>query len=254
MTPTIRPPHEGLVFLSPLSPERGQRLVNFLATDLTGNILDLGCGWAELLLQVLAAAPDARGVGIDTDAVSLAHGRELARRRGLSDRVTLLDGDARTEAPPRADAVICIGSSQIWGPPVEDRLPLDYAAALAAIRAAVQRGARVVYGEGIWSRPPTPEAVAPLSGRVDELATLPELVEIAVVHGFAPVAVHEACLDEWDVFESGYAAGWAAWLAGHDPDHLDAAEVRERAARQRAGYLGGYRGIHGMAYLELLAV
>ncbi len=44
------------------------------------------------------------------------------------------------------------------------------------------------------------------------------------------------------------------WLAEHDADHPDAPEVRLRAARQRAGYLGGYRGIYGMAYLELLAV
>ena len=242
------------MFLCPLSPERGQRLVNFLATDLTGRVLDFGCGWAELLLQVLAAAPDAQGVGVDIDAVSLAHGRELARRRGLADRATLLEENSRTAASRGADAVICIGSSQIWGPPAEDRLPLDYAAALAALRATVRRSARVVYGEGIWSRPPTPEAVAPLSGRHDELVALPELVELAVAHGFAPMAVHEASLDEWDVFESGYAAGWAAWLAEHDPDHPDATDVRGRAARQRAGYLGGYRGVLGMAYLELLAV
>ncbi|MGH8962408.1 MAG: hypothetical protein ACRDWT_14675 [Jatrophihabitantaceae bacterium] len=43
----------------------------------------------------------------------------------------------------------------------------------------------------------------------------------------------------------------ASWLADHAPD---AAEVRDRAARQRAGYLGGYRGTMGMAYLALLAV
>ncbi len=254
MTATIRPPHEDLVFLSPLAQEQARRLVHFLGTDLTGTVLDLGCGCAELLLQVLTAAPDAHGVGVDVDAVSVAHGRDLAEQRGLGDRGTLLEEDPRTAVPRHADAVICIGASQIWGPPVEDGLPLDYVSALVALRATVQRGARVVYGEGIWSRPPTPEAVAPLSGRLDELVTLPELVELAVTHGFAPVSVHEASLDEWDVFESGCAAGWAARLAEHEPDHPDALEVRERAARQRAGYLGGYRGIMGMAYLELLAV
>lgn len=240
--------------MTPLAQERADRLVRFLAADQAGTVLDLGCGWGELLLQVLAAAPGARGTGIDTDGVSIAHGGELARQRGLADRVTLLDGDARTLAPPHADAVICIGASQIWGPPVEAAQPLDYGAALTALRGTVERGGRVVYGEGTWSHPPTPEAVAPLSGRLDELVTVSELVELAVAHGFAPVAVHEASLDEWDVFESGYAAGWAVWLAEHGPDHPDADQVRERAARQRAGYLGGYRGILGQAYLELLAV
>ena len=86
-----------------------------------------------------------------------------------------------------------------------------------------------MYGEGVWSRPPTTEAVAPLAGRLDELVALPDLVELAVAAGFMPVAVH-------------------------GPDHPDAAEVRARAERQRVGYLRGYRGILGMAYLALLAV
>lgn len=154
MTATIRPPHEDLVFLSPLSQERARRLAHFLATDLTGSVLDLGCGWAELLLQVLTAAPDAHGVWIDLDTVSLAHGRDLAEQRNLGARVILLEENPRTAVPRQADAVICIGASQIWGPPVEDGLPLDYASALVALRATVQRGARVVYGEGIWSAPP----------------------------------------------------------------------------------------------------
>jgi hypothetical protein len=112
----------------------------------------------------------------------------------------------------------------------------------------------VLYGEGIWSRPPTAAAAAPLAGRLDEFVPLAELVELAAGHGFAPLAVQEATLDEWDEFESGFTAGCARWLAAHDPDHPDAPAVRERAARQRAGYLGGYRGVLGMAYLGLVAV
>jgi hypothetical protein len=111
-----------------------------------------------------------------------------------------------------------------------------------------------VYGEGIWSRPPTPAATAPLAGRDDEFVALAALVEIAEVHGFAVVAAHEASLDEWDVFEAGFTAGYAHWLAEHDPDDPETEEVRGLAARQHASYLGGYRGILGLAYLELVAV
>lgn len=131
---------------------------------------------------------------------------------------------------------------------------MDYVAALAAIRATVSRGARVVYGEGIWSRPPTLAAAAPLAGRLDEFVSLAELVDLAVAQGFMPVEVHEASPDEWDEFESGYSACDATWLAEHGPDHPDAGEVRDRAARQRAAYFGGYRGVMGMGYLALLAV
>jgi hypothetical protein len=145
----------------------------------------------------------------------------------------------------RADAVICIGASQVWGPPVEDNQPLDYASALAAIRSKVSPGIHVLYGEGVWSRPPTPQAAEPLSGRLDELVSLAELAELTIAHGFMPVA--EASLDEWDEFESGFSARYASWLAEHGPQHPDAPEVHARAAHQQAAYFGGYRGVLGMA-------
>ena len=255
----LTPWHEDLDFMSPLSQERAARVVQFLAEDLLTFeepplVLDVGCGWAELLLRVLEAVPAATGVGVDSGQASIAHGRDLAARRGLTDRVQLRCADARTSAPDRADAVICVGASQIWGPPVEAAQPLDYSAALIALRDLVPRGRRVLYAESIWTRPPTPAAIAPLAGREDEYVALPQLLEIVSNHGFAPLQVHQADVDEWDVFESGYAAPYARWLATHAPDDPDAHEVRRRAAGQRSAYFGGYRGILGFAYLGLVAV
>jgi hypothetical protein len=206
----------------------------------------------------VAAAPACAGIGIELEAGDVAHGRESAARRGLADRVSLIAGDATAEMPGPADAVICVGASHVWNPPGWNAPgvpidPLDYRRALSAIRRLVTRGSRVAYGEAIWSAPPTPAAVAPLSGRLDEYVTVAELVEMAVDCGLVPLAVHEAWQDEWDEFESGDSAPYATWLAAHGSDHPDAAEVRGRAQGQRSAYLGGYRGIMGMAYLELLA-
>ena len=228
--------------------------MRFVADAGPAEVVDVGCGWGELLLQVLAAAPGAHGTGIDANARSLDHGSALAEQRRLGGRVTWVSADARTAPMPSADAVVAVGASEIWGAPVEQAQPLNYAGALAALRAMLPRGGRAVYGEAIWSAPPTPEATAPLAGRSDEYVTLAEVVELAVAAGFAPVAVGEASLQEWDVFESGYAARYATWLADHPADHEDAPEVRERAARQRRAYLSGYRGVLGMAYLSLVAV
>ena len=149
-------------------------------------MLDIGCGWAELLLRVLERAPDAIGEGVDLDAVAIAHGQALADSRGLTDRVDLRVSDA-LDLQGGWDRVVCIGASQVWGAPVEELQPLPYAAALAALRALVPRGGRLVYGDGIWSRPPTPAAVAPLAGRDDEFRTLGEVAELAVEAGFAPL-------------------------------------------------------------------
>ncbi len=253
MSLTFTPPHLDLTFMAPLSEERSARLVAFLAADSPGGVLDIGCGWAELLLRVLQSAPDAIGEGVDLDAEAIGHGQTLADERGLADRVDLRVSDAR-DLQGGWDRVVCIGASQVWGPPVEEAQPLPYVAALAALRGLVPRGGRVVYGDGIWSQPPTPAAVARLAGRDDEFQTLGDVVDLAAAAGFAPLAVHEASLDEWDVFESGYAAGYARWLAGHDIDDPDADEVRGLAERQRSAYFSGYRGVLGLGYLELLAV
>jgi cyclopropane fatty-acyl-phospholipid synthase-like methyltransferase len=250
---TFTPPHHDLTYMAPLSEQRADRLVSFLAAERPGSVLDIGCGWAALLLRVLEAVPDAVGEGIDLDQEAISHGQSVAVLRGLTDRVDLRVDDARDLAGGW-DAVICIGASQVWGAPVEEAQPLPYAAAFAALRALVSPGGRVVYGDGIWSSPPTPAAIAPLAGREDEFRTLGEVVDLAVAAGFAPLAAHEASLDEWDVFESGYAAAYARWLAEHDADDPDAAQVRELADRQRTAYFSGYRGVLGLGYLELLAV
>jgi hypothetical protein len=254
--PDLPPPSDDLVFLSPLSEERAGRLVDWLADGLPSGstLLDVGCGWGELSLRVAAAAPSAHVVGVDLDPVALDEARRRAGDRGLGDRTSYLTGDGAVTGPEQVDALVAIGASHVWAPQTEEAQPLAYAAALSGIRDRVRRGGRVVYGDGIWSRSPTPEAIAPLSGRADEFVGLADLVDVAVSHGFATVAVHEASQEEWDAFESGFTARYATWLAGHAPDHPDAAEVRTRAAKQRDAYFRGYRGVLGLAYLQLLAV
>jgi len=254
VTIEFAPLHDAMTFNSPLSEERATRLVDFMAEDLQGTVLDIGCGWGELLLRVVAAAPGAAGLGLDLDVAALEHGQTLAARRGLADRMTFVPGDAKETAPEQATAVISIGASHVWAASVDPSAPMDYAGALRAIRARVPRGARVVYGEAVWSSPPTAEAAAALGGRLDELITVADLVDLAVATGFVPAAVHEANLDEWDDFESKFSAAYAAWLVEHGLDAADADEVRARAQRQRDGYFRGYRGVMGLAYLQLIAV
>lgn len=256
MSIDLQPLYDDLEFLSPLSGTRADKLAGWLAAGLVngGTVLDVGCGWGELALRVAAAAPKARAIGIDLDEGRIAEAGRRARDRDLGERATFLVTDGVSAGPSHVEGLVAIGASQVWGADVAECQPLDYGSALAALRARVSPGGRVVYGEAIWSRSPTPAATAPLSGRGDEFVGLAELVDLAVEHGFAVVGVQEATLDEWDEFESGFNAGHATWLAQHDADHPDAAEVRDRAARQRASYLHGYRGVLGMAYLRLVPV
>src|SRR3954454_483368 len=80
--PTFPPLHDDLTFLAPLSEERAARLVAFLTEPSPATVLDVGCGWGELLLRVLEAAPSATGLGVDLDEESLGAAREGAARGG----------------------------------------------------------------------------------------------------------------------------------------------------------------------------
>src|SRR5207248_3399220 len=123
MPPELAPFHRDLTFMAPLSEERANTLVAFLAANLSGLVVDVGCGWGELLLRVLEASPRSRGLGIDLKPESIEHAMSLARQRHLSDRLTLVSGDAKEKIPMSAQAVICVGASQIWGLPVEAKAP-----------------------------------------------------------------------------------------------------------------------------------
>jgi cyclopropane fatty-acyl-phospholipid synthase-like methyltransferase len=251
MSADLPPLHEDLTFHGPLSDVRADRLAGFAAGIGAGQVVDIGCGWAELLLRTVARGPSLTGLGIDRDAVDIAHGQALAEERDLQDRVTLVVGDAAEQAPAQADAVICVGSAQVWGDP--DAVAMDYAAALKAIRAMLPRGGRAVFGDGIWTREPTEDATTALGGSPDEFTSLSRLVSLATAHGFRPFDVGVATLEEWDEFESGYARGYERWLLANTPEHPDYEAVRARADAHRAAWLDGYRGVLGLAYLCLVA-
>src|SRR4029077_1241411 len=70
-------------FHGPLSEARAARIVARLTGTGPRTVLDIGCGWGELMLRILAAAPGATGLGLDTDEGDLARGRDSARARGL---------------------------------------------------------------------------------------------------------------------------------------------------------------------------
>ena len=48
-----------------MSEDRAARLVDRLARTSPATVLDIGCGWGELMLRILAAVPGATGVGFD---------------------------------------------------------------------------------------------------------------------------------------------------------------------------------------------
>jgi SAM-dependent methyltransferase len=241
----MTPPHRTrLTFHGPLSETRADALVRRLTRHRPTTVLDIGCGSGELMLRVLAAAPEATATGVDLDADDLARGRKAAEERGLASRVRFVEESATGTGRGPADLVLCVGASQALG----DELPT----VLEELRRLVTDGGRVLLGEGFWQRTPAPDELSrmwPDAAATDhpDLATL---IGMTIDAGFRPEWTETASLDEWEEFESGYLADTEVWLA-ENPGHPLAAETRERADRHRARWLT-YRGILGLAYLTLV--
>jgi SAM-dependent methyltransferase len=228
---------------TPLSEEHAELLLCRLDVQPGQHVLDLGCGWAELLLRAVASGGTADGVvttgtGVDCDTSALERGRLLAVDRHLDGRVSLVEREAREWTAP-ADRVICIGASHAWGT-TED--------SLEALSKLVVPGGRVLYGDGCWEG-----AVTKPAHRIfgDNVRPLADVVAAATAVGFSVLHMSTADLREWDDFESTWRAGRYEWLIEH-PDDPRAVDVREQLDALLHEYVGGYRGVLGFCYLVLV--
>src|SRR5262249_8687691 len=108
--------HLRLAFNAPLSSERAASLVTRLSGE---TLLDLGCGWGELVHRWLDAHATARAKGVDTDEAAIARARSKNH-----PRATFVCGDAASN-DEHADVIVCVGASHAFG---------GTAAALGALR------------------------------------------------------------------------------------------------------------------------
>ncbi|BCJ32732.1 SAM-dependent methyltransferase [Actinocatenispora thailandica] len=253
MDDTDTPPRlTRLTFHGPLSETRADRMVSRLSEGDPATVLDLGCGWGELMLRVLDAVPGATGVGIDRNAEDLDRGRHNATVRGLADRVEFVEESGHRTTREPADLVLCLNASHAVSDATPPRQTAD---ALHQLRRLVTPGGRVLFGEGFWDRNPTPDELAAMwpDAHLDEQHDLATLVDVAAAAGFRPCWIETANTDEWDEFESGYLSDVDEWLAER-PDHPLAAKTRTRVDAHRASWLRGYRNVLNIAYLTLIPV
>ncbi len=205
-------------------------------------MLDLGCGWGELLLRAVDSGTSATsdrttGIGVDTDESGLERGRALAAERGLDGRVTFVRAQAGAWDAP-ADRVLCIGASHAWGGTPH---------ALTALAGIVPPGGRLLFGDGCWENPPTKAATAIFG---DDVESLLDLVEHATSAGWRVLHLSSADQREWDDFESTWRAGRQEWLLDNPTDERSPA-LREEMDIRLAEYISGYRGVLGFGYLVL---
>lgn len=223
---------------TPLSEEHADHLIERLAVGPRTSVLDLGCGWGELLARTVASAAsaDCTGIGVDTDTGQLDRGRGLIRELGLETQVAFEESPAQEWSRP-ADRIICVGASHAWGGTLE---------ALEALARVVTPGGRLLFGDGCWEAPPTPNAEAIFT----DVLSLAEITDCAVASGWRTLHLSTASQREWDEFESDWRLGTEKWLMAH-PEAAEAPRLREELDERLAEYVQIYRGVLGFCYLVL---
>ena len=236
-------PATHMVFHSPITEERGDRIAADLAAIGPSTVADYACGWGELLLRVLALAPSARGYGVDLSGRDLARGRANAAARGLGDRVEFVEGPAAEHVRP-AGVVISCGAWQAFGKTVTQ--------ALEALRPLVNPGGRLFFGVEHWDPEPPPERLAKMwpGTTLARCELLADICDHAVEAGFRPLRVETSTRSEWDDYMSLETADAEEWLLAN-ADHPDAAEVRDRLDTRRSLWLRGHRDYFGFSMLTL---
>jgi SAM-dependent methyltransferase len=217
--------HAAVPFMNPLSEEDVDGAIRALELPAgDARVVETGCGRAELLLRVLEAHPDARGVGVDPDPFALGQARRAGEERVPGRELQLIEARAAEAglAPGAYDLVINVASSHAHG-----GFP-DALAALAAL--ARPDGGLVLLGEGYWTRPPSEAFLAALGGATaDELPLgLDGLIGAARAAGLEPLDVREASIADWAAYEEGLAAEAERYA---DEDAVTyARRIRERRA------------------------
>lgn len=222
---------------TPLSDEHAAVLLDRFDIQPGTSILDLGCGWGELLLRAVARDGSALGVGVDTDAAAIERGRALAVECGLDGRVRFVNGAAAQWQDP-ADRVLCVGAAHAWG---------GTESALTSLRPLIRPGGRLLFADGCWAQPPT-EAAAAMFG--SDVLGLVDVVAAATGVGWRVLDLSTADQREWDEFEATWRLGREEWLLANPTDD-EAAAVRVELDALLTEYVGGYRGVLGFCYLIL---
>jgi len=221
----------------PLSVEHAELLMDRLDVRPGARVADLGCGWGELLLRVVARADQATGTGVDTDAGALSRAGRLAAERHLDGQVQFTEADV-SGWNGTADRVLHVGASHALG---------GTTSALGALAGVVPAGGRLLFGDGYWETAPSAAATEMFGEQVLPLAGLVEACRSA---GWRVIHMSVASQLEWDDFESTFRAGRQEWLLAHAGDPR-AAGVRGWLDARERQYVEVYRGVLGFAYLVL---
>jgi SAM-dependent methyltransferase len=235
--------HAGHRYYSPISAARAAALIALLPLQHGDPVLDVGCGRAQFLLELLQACP-ALGIGIDDNETFVAVAQAQAKVMGVADRLSLIARplkDAATEDGTLA-AVISMGSSQAIG---------SLADAMAWAFRTLRRGGVALFADGYWKQPPTDAYLKILGATAGEMRNHAGNAALARDAGFRVLHTMTSNDDEWDEYEGLYCGAIERYVDTH-PDDPDVPAMAQRIRAWHDAYLAWGRATLGFGFYLLL--
>ncbi|XWX01414.1 hypothetical protein V2A60_009442 [Cordyceps javanica] len=220
----------------PLSTSTADDLIQKLQLGAESTLVDIGCGWGELLLQA-AKHSGAAAVGVDTDADLLARCKVAAYKKDMEIELVNMPGRDWKEVRDRA---ICIGSSHAFGGTRE---------MLEGLAAVVPCG-RVLVGDMCWEEEDKELSEECRAMFGDDVVPLSRFVALCRETGWKLMHLETATRRDWDTFECGHRAGPREWLLNNANDKR-ASDVEEGLAKREDDYFRIYRGHLGFVFAIL---
>lgn len=231
-----------MVYWNPIQAASLQAMVERIPLREGMHILDIGCGRARLLLDLVEASGGV-GVGVDPHEQAIRGAHQEAMRRGLDARVdlTLAPFDAAVHAKEPYDLVLALGSSHAIG---------GFPDAWSTLQDIIAPGGHLLLGEGYWRQTPPESYLEFLGCAADDMHTFEETANAEQASGFTPVARRAATQEEWDAYEDTYARNLFGFVEDH-PDDPDAESIFTRINAWRDAYLKWGRATLGFGLFLL---
>jgi SAM-dependent methyltransferase len=232
-----------LLFNSPLSEQKADRLIGLLELPENARVLDVGCGRAEFLIR-LVAKHGVLGIGVDRDADLIADARENARGRVRRGTCGFFESDIKAESfdDGSFDLALCIGATHAFG-----EGETAYPATLDALSRLVRPGGLLLVGEGYWKRTPDAGYLELIGEPAGVYRSHEDNVRLAVDAGLVPLYAAVSSDDEWDHFEWLHRMQVERQAASH-PGEAEWQDKLLRSRQWRDGYLRWGRTTMGFGF------
>ena len=172
-------------------------------------ILDLCCGYGEML-RLYAEHFGCCGIGVDRSSEFIEQGRELIRRSGLADKVSLVMEDARTWNEAGYDVASIVGAQDVFG---------GFEDALRRLLGTINASGKVVIGTPYYHTRDVPQELVDYEG---ELETEPEIFEIVRNNCCVVTSIARGSRAGWDRYIS-----WSARRGLRDYRNAADAEAKK---------------------------